>query len=258
MINREKLVKNYFTKKLPVGGVILAVLGLLFLFGGGVKFGLFLIIIGGLILAFGYFLKKAATDEEVDKLLEEEMIKLVDKGLDKFGLVAEEVDLIEPITIKGAYQVSLNKDVHPMYRRGKDNELRYSLVKGVIFYFSENQVYCYTCVFDLVTGGHFIESTDEYFYKDIVSVSTTSERIEVQLFNNKNKFGGLVGGLSKAITTTHDVEQFRLTTSGGTYISATIKDAKLLEQYKAASMSQRSTEDKIKAMRNLLRERKAV
>jgi hypothetical protein len=78
--------------------------------------------------------------------------------------------------------------------------------------------------------------TDEFFYKDIVSVSTKSGNI-----THNNSFWQQIQQIIQNKNVTF--EEFVLTTSGGTTIGATLHD------YEEA-------EDSIKAFKNLLREKK--
>lgn len=254
MENREKLVKNYFTKKSLVRPIIVAIMGLLMLLIGAVTVGILGIIVGGAMIAYNIVVKKAATDSQIDELVEKELEKITLRGLEKMGLDASEVNLISPITIKTYHQKDLNKDDKAYFRTGEDGTLRYSLVKGIVFYFSEKQVYCYTNVVSLASGGSYKETTDEYFYSDIVSVSTVSNSVE--------EFGKKIDKLSGKVKTSlkkvvYDVESFNLTTSGGTSVSANIRDSNA-ERIYGGTLEVESTEKKIRAMRNLVRERKTI
>ena len=252
----RKLIKNYFERKFPIPAAVIAIIGILSL-AGSTGFGLFCILVGGAWAAFAYFLRKPATDEQVDECLAKELEEIGVKGLNKMGLIEEEVYLIKPIIVNGPYYGYINKDAKLMFKKGNDDKVRYSVVKGIVFYFSENQVYSYSCVIDLVTGNRFTETTDEYFYKDIVSIATLSERIKQENPVTVRGMLGLAKKAAKGEEIVHDVEQFRLTTTGGTYISATIKDSTVVAKTKGR-MDVEDTEEKIKAMRNLLREKKAV
>lgn len=257
MVER-KLVKNYFERYFSIKALIVAIIGLLFI-PSIPTFGFILLLAGGAWLAFTFFLKTPATDQQVDQLISQELNELKKKGLHKIGLIEEEVNLIEPIVVHGPYPHYLNQDTKFYYKKGKDSEIRASVIKGVVFFFSENQVYSYTCVVDLLTGNHFVETTDEYFYRDVVSVATKSERIRLEP-NNKALLGGrsLFGGAKKTDNSLErDVESFTLTTSGGTSIHAYIRDNTVMNEQKG-NMDVSDTEEKIKAMRNLLREKKAV
>lgn len=253
----RKLIKNYFERKFPVLALVAAVIGVLSLLGGAAGFGLVMIVGGGAWMAFAYFLKTPATDKQVDECLANDLKDIAQKGLNKMGLIEEEVRLIEPIIVNGPYYSYINKETKLMFKKGQDDRIRYSVVKGIVFYFSENQVYSYSCVLDLVTGNTFTETTDEYFYRDIVSIATLSERIKQETPITVSGILGAAKKSAKGEELVHDVEQFRLTTTGGTSITATIKDSTIMKQTKGR-MDVTDTEEKIKAMRNLLREKKAV
>jgi hypothetical protein len=92
-----------------------------------------------------------------------------------------------------------------------------------MLFFSEHEVHCYTYNFD-TTSQKQTEATDVYFYKDIVSVSTASDTVQV---------------LGQNV----DYEYFKLTTAGGTALSVSLRDV---------SNAQRS----INAMRALLKTKK--
>ena len=70
---------------------------------------------------------------------------------------------------------------------------------------TQHQIISFQCSFDLLTGNCLNESTDEYFYKDVVSVATKT----ISLTYSTEKFGTLQ--LNAA-------ETFVLTTSGGTSV----------------------------------------
>ena len=93
----------------------------------------------------------------------------------------------------------------------------------VCFFFSQNEVHCYVYKFNTLRN-QFFEETEVYFYKDIVSCSTSTE--VVQFLNNNVNY-----------------EYFKLTTTGGTSISASFRDI---------DYAQRS----INAMRSLLKIKK--
>ncbi|MFB9324986.1 hypothetical protein ACFFSY_03505 [Paenibacillus aurantiacus] len=244
----RKLVKNYFTRVFPKWAILLAIVGILVLMGSPV-FGIILLAIAGAGMYFQYFGKTAATDQQVDEAIRIDCQAAIERGRDKVGIVAE-MELKEPILITGAYYKYVNKDTKLMYKRGADGKLRFSLGQVTVFYITEHQVYCYTRIVDFTNGDTFSETTDEYFYRDIVSVATLSEKVQITdskgnpVFNKKTKEQEI-----------HDVEVFKLTTSGGTSISAYIQDRTAMKERKG-SMDISKVEEQIKAMRNILREKK--
>ena len=70
------------------------------------------------------------------------------------------------------------------------------------------------------------ESTDVYFYKDVVSVSTCSKSVKIEGHE-------------------YEHEMFKLVTAGGTVLEVSLKDV------------EKNSRNSINAMRQLLREKKA-
>ncbi len=63
---------------------------------------------------------------------------------------------------------------------GSDDKVRVSLPSIIVYMFSDEQLYVYHQYFDIVTGHIFYEGTTEYFYEDIVGV--TSDQKTKKLF----------------------------------------------------------------------------
>lgn len=163
--------------------------------------------------------KNKITDEMYDKAVISYSNKLIDKkAYEKLGIDKDEVNEAEPIYI-GGYEF---KNVN-LIKKGKDNLFRSNLYKIIAIYFSKNEVHCYTWAFNTVCEKQE-ESTDVYFYDDIVSISTSSVCENIQTYNM-------------------EYDSFLLTTKGGTQLSVTIRNKE---------EAQRS----INAMRSLLREKK--
>lgn len=147
-------------------------------------------------------------------------------ALKKLGIDKSQVQEVAPICFDGYYYKEL-KTSKPKIKKGNDGKERSSHYNVVMFFFSADQVYCYQLRFSLLEDKKQ-EATDELFYRDIVSVSTTSDTIS---------YGS--GDKKSAIS----FEEFTLTTSGGTKMDATIFDIATAEQ-------------SIQEMRNLLRRKK--
>ncbi len=73
-------------------------------------------------------------------------------------------------------------DFDPKYIEvlGSDDKVRVSLPSIIVYMFSDEQLYVYHQYFDIVTGHIFYEGTTEYFYEDIVGV--TSDQKTKKLF----------------------------------------------------------------------------
>ena len=58
---------------------------------------------------------------------------------------------------------------------GSDDKVRVSLPSIIVYMFSDEQLYVYHQYFDIVTGHIFYEGTTEYFYEDIVGVTSNQK-----------------------------------------------------------------------------------
>lgn len=203
--------KKYFKPVKFVSGIVCGVIALICLvvFALGCFEGQFFImalIFAAAALAaaldsfkiFGY-----PTDADIDAAVTSQLSDLKQRALNKLGLDEDEVKEVAPIVIHGyVYQNSL-------ITQGKDMEYRSNKYQAIMFLFSSNEVHCYTYDFSL-TDNSQRESTDVYFYKDIVSVSTQTESTDYSV------------GKNKSIKV--DCEYFKLTTTGGTSISCTVRN----------------------------------
>ena len=110
-----------------------------------------------------------------------------------------------------------------------DGKCRTNKYEAVRIFFSQNEVYCYKYTFNTLENEH-TEKTDVYFYKDVVSVSTSTDTYSyVNKYTNETK--------------SYNYECFRLTTAGGTYLTVSMWDSQ-------------NANRSISAMRALLREKK--
>ena len=145
-------------------------------------------------------------------------------ALSKLGIDKSQVQEIAPIVFDGYYYRELKTSKPKIKKCSRDQGERSSHYNAVIFFFSEDQVYCYQLRYSLLSDVRQ-ESTDELFYQDIVSVATTSDTIRYDKGS------------------TISFEEFTLTTAGGTKMEATISNTE-------------SAERSIQEMRNLLRRKK--
>lgn len=187
-----------------------------------------------------YFLRKGLLarimkDEEYDELVTKKVasLNIQQKALDKHGLDIDQVKEIPPVVFEGyIFDKAYSK-------KGKDNLWRSSRYQVSCILFSDSQVYFYqyTFNFDDISKK---ETTDEYFYKDIVNFSTTSETEEVELLDQNGKKTG-----EEAINTT----KFQMVVPGDKVSCA-------LEHNKRNDNGG-DFETIIKAMKNKLREKKS-
>lgn len=176
---------------------------------------------------------KQVTDEEYDNACSSYCATLRPRALEKLGVDEDEVREITPIILEGY--------CYPGYDsafciQGKDEKWRTDKYQSTQLFFSANEVHIYRNEFCTVEEKKK-ESTEVYFYKDIVSVSTSSEMIKLN--NNDSKKKSALGDEEV------EIESFKLVTTGGTSLKVAIRDPEY---------AQRS----INAMRQLLRAKKTA
>ena len=192
--------QKYFQPTNLKAGIIVCIIGLVVLFVSP--------IVGIIAIAFGALLiylqvGGRPTDEEIDAAVTSQLKDMKTRALRKLGIDEDEVSEIAPITFDGyVYDKALIK-------QGKDGKYRSSKYQAVMFFFSSNEVHCFTYDFSIVESSQK-ESTDVYFYKDIVSVSTQTEGTEYSVGKGKSS--------------QFDYEYFKLTTTGGTSISCAVRN----------------------------------
>jgi hypothetical protein len=182
------------------------------------------------------------TDKQMDQWLDEDLTALSKKALNKMG--TDEKELVsESVQVTGP-RLWDTGGANVFFKKGKDNLLRFTPVGVSIINFTQNQLLGYTCVFDFTTGKALNESTDEYFYKDVVSVATKSESKSV----NIPKLGTIQ---------LNSAETFILTTSGGTSLSVLLRDPTLIEKMGGGEIPTTRAEKAIQTVRKMLRDKKA-
>lgn len=196
--------QKYFKEASPKFPIILGIIGLILLFAGKetIVVGLILIAAAG-GLAYRQ-IGGRPSDADMDKAVMSQLKNLQTRALKKLGVDEDEVREISPIMFDG-----YRYDNGAKIKQGKDGKYRSNKYQAVIFFFSSNEVHCYTYDFSLTEDSQR-ESTDVYFYKDLVSVSTQTE--------------GTSYSVGKGKSSQFDYEYFKLTTTGGTSISCNVRN----------------------------------
>lgn len=221
--------KKYFEPGALKPAIITIVVGaVIFLIGLGAGAGV--AIVGLIIAGIGGFLiysktSGRPTDSEIDQICMDQVKNLKDLALKKHGLDADQVKEAEPIQFDGYYFENIRAGY--LYQMGKDKIPRSSNYEAVSFVFSAEQVYCYKYRFSIITDEKS-ESTEEYFYRDIVSASTQSD---TKTYKTKD---------GKDIPINY--QYFKLATSGGSL--------------QASILSMGDAERSINGMKSLLRNKK--
>lgn len=221
--------KKYFFGNTVLGyiGMVLTCLGVIsipvMLITGSIVVALLLIVLG---LTLYFIAIRRPKDKDIDAELFGFFANanLKERALAKLGIDESEITEIAPVYLDG-YCFNAAATV----RIGKDGKARSSLGRAVYFFFTQNEVYCYTYTVSLIESM-FSEDTDTYFYNDIVSVATTTGT-------------GTITAKNGIKTKNYQYDSFKLTTSGGTSMEAGLRDKAGVER-------------SIIGMRNLVKEKK--
>lgn len=240
----RKAIANYF-KPFPKWAVWCIVIGVALLFTeeqSSVVIGIILIAIGIIRLVT----MKRPSDQQMDQWWQQEDASLMAKSLGKAGFDSADC-VAEPVTVWGP-RVASTGGVPIQLKKGKDDVVRYNPVDVSILNFGEHQLIGYQTAYDRLTGNALQEATDEYFYKDVVSVSTKTDTTSRDVVVNKEK----------TRIQLKNSEMFRLTTSGGTSIDVFLRDEALLQAIKGGSISTTQAEQAVQSVRRMLRDKKSV
>lgn len=173
-------------------------------------------------------------------------------------LLAQTGAAIVPILVFVAYAVLMGLKVHKKYevnsyvnpktieklekfnptfmlRIGSDDAIRVSLPAITVYMFGEDQLYMYYQYLDIVTGNIFSEGVHEYFYKDVVGVTSSQEVKKV--FKRQ--------GLFKVRVIAYLREKIAVVTSGCTHRESYI-----------TPIGQSLLDTNFVGMRNLIRQKK--
>ena len=224
-MNYERNLKYFQTVDLKgalIAMTIGAILTLIGFSGSGES-----LIIGLLLLVGGFFylkstLKGIVSDKEYDQSVLSALKDINQKALNKLGLDESEANEISPISFDG-YVIK----GYDYAKKGEDGKWRTNKYQSTTLFFSANEVHCYTYSYS-TTEEKKTESTDVYFYKDIVSVSTASDTIKYPEETKETEY-----------------EYFKLTTTGGTALSVTLRDKD-------------GAQESINNMRKLLKQKKTI
>ncbi len=157
--NSNNSNNNFWIIPLIIGAIVLA--------GPAIKFSL----AKAKAIAWqnNYNQRRSTWDVELDSLYQTtvEEMNLKQVAMKKIGVVQEQLSGVTPFDIAG----SLYDEA---WRKGVDGRFRTSKHQISWLFFSEDQIFLYTVTFSLLNKKKIV-NTFELFYKDIVSISITTE-----------------------------------------------------------------------------------
>jgi hypothetical protein len=117
-------------------------------------------------------------------------------------------------------------------------------VRFAVLGFAEHQLLAYMGVLDMITGNVLSEETEEFFYRDVVSVSTKTDSISYTYKGETRQY--------------NDTQTFVLTTSGATSIRVPLYSPSLAGILGGGEMPTTQADAAVAAVRAMLRQKKAV
>lgn len=183
----QKKAVNYFLSNSSNGMIVLIPIAVLSMVGGGFMFsgglptlgliawitGLIMIIIG-LISISGNNKEKPLTGEEYDKLVINLVNSTETDPREYLGLSISDVDEIDPISFEG-YKFDGATRVK---KDNLDNIWRSDIYEKGILFFTQNEIHIYKLQLNAITEN-VTETTEVFFYNDVVSVSTKTETVKI-------------------------------------------------------------------------------
>jgi hypothetical protein len=131
--------------------------------------------------------KKIASENELDSWLEEDIQAIIkNRPYDKLGISKEDLVAESLLVVGPVYWNISGFDVNDiLMKKGKDSFNRYSVWTIQVFAFTENYLCSYKCHYNWIKNTYINESTNEFFYKDVVSVKTDTISSAYTLMNGQ-------------------------------------------------------------------------
>jgi len=191
-MNYEENIKYFYPRKKPTGRIAVVLLSLMyigfaFLYRSiddtpvGWQFVLSIVaavaIAATAVWAIFKFRIKYLTDAEVDEVVRGELKNIEKDALKKFGLTKDDKFVSDPYC-ECNYEFGMTDVSDYISRIGKDGMRRSTYVTYTGLFFCEKCMLMYIKLASLATGAAS-EKTMEYYYKDIVSVEYSDDKIEI-------------------------------------------------------------------------------
>jgi hypothetical protein len=199
------------------------------------------------------------TDTEMDAWVREDLGNLGTRVLEKCSLDRSQ-QVRRPVTITSPRLRDLGGARFGICR-GRDRKLRFTPVHATVINFTQHQLVLYQCALDLMSGKPLNECVDEYFYEDVVSVSTESKSLTLGTAELDPAVLTRWPGIKDAMVDGHlqlnQAESFVLTTSGATSVRVVLRDPVLIATLGGETLAIEPTDPAVQAVRQMLREMKA-
>lgn len=183
------------------------------------------------------------SDLEVDAWFADDIEKLIDHARNSLHM-PEATTLSRPLAILAP---SLNPLIHGIpleeiaFQFGKDKRARFSIHHALIIFLTEHHLVAFSCDFNLIRSVALNETTHEYHYCDIISVSTLEE----------SEARTLPTGEKLATSQT-----FFVSVASGESLKVSVDIARLRQMASLVGAPETGADAAVRAIRAMLREKK--
>jgi len=123
------------------------------------------------------------TEQQFDSFKQTKIDSLIEKGMSKLNISTN--DLIKkPDVIYGPYWYEIPENVPlehlEIMKKGNDGKVRYVFFSIGILFYTEKQLLAYVVKYDIVLEQIINASSEEYFYKDLIGVTSDEESFRVK------------------------------------------------------------------------------
>lgn len=269
---KETALRKYFMKQpdqppkgkptaLIVVGASFTVLGLIATIAGGQQAvgclviglipGLIMIGIGAMMLAkinAAYRAKVSEgepkpSDLQVQSWLDEGIRKLSEHSRGKLNLDESEGSISAPLIIAGPilWDTGGVSSDDLVWKRGEDGLVRFGVYRVTIILLTDRHLTSYACDYNFIRDVALNERTDEFHYRDIVSVSTREQDTAYTLPTGKK--------MTKA-------QAFSLSVASGESISVMVDSAEIREITGVEKLPETGADKAVANIRAMLRDKK--
>ncbi len=189
--------RYFFPKPVPRGSIITCLVGALFLAIGIslqnivlIASGCLLLLIGASII--GVIIRSNPTDRHYDQWVHKQAQAMLPTALAKFNMrrnqVTDQILRTHSFVLPGSHGASHYPEREVQAKRGKDGQWRFSINVYTYFLPAEHYLAVYTCDVNAFDPSSHIEQTEEYFYSDIVGVTTHPLRDTAIIGNRQYRY----------------------------------------------------------------------
>lgn len=180
------------------------------------------------------------TENQMNAWMEEDKRKVASSALARLNLqpISDHVINIEkPLIVIGPMNGA-------KYAKGNDGILRFSLYQIIVIYVTNHHLCAYCCELDFETGVVSQESTYEYHYTDVVSVSTSNTNSDLFFIKDGER------------NPIPRHQQFSISVSSGESIKVAVSFPHLADIMGSDEIGPTGSEEAVATIRAMLREKK--